>query len=418
MMRDVTDLRDANWVQKSFRAKASTLDDLREDVECEELLKHNGEAGILTVLAGGRPDSIAGVKVNWGGESTPKPIQNISVATTITSDRRGVIVSLPLGGVRKILGPGCATVQALQEETGARVWVDSKNLEAVIKGSDEAVAAAKRGIQFLIENLPDEMPKPPTQSGRFKTILCKYFARGECLKGKDCTFRHELDPQDSGDEDEETSVAKPHQVSSGTSRFRTVPCKYFSQGSCSKGKDCTFLHETVEGGEQQQAPRAPGAPQTVTPSSRCFRTVPCKYFSQGSCHKGSECTFLHEGVQQGSSNSEKQQHQDNNWRAPRQGQTSSFPMKQQLHRGRLGEPTSDDDTHAPSSRAYGDDASSERSSRLDAAFASRALPQKKVDYAAERSKAIFTVGDDSDEDCAAPPAQHPAPRPVLASGRR
>jgi pentatricopeptide repeat protein len=63
----------------------------------------------------------------------------------------------------------------LQEETGARVWVDTQKMEAVLKGSEEAIANAKRAVLMLIENR-----NPP----------CKYFAQGMCSRGQDCVFAH------------------------------------------------------------------------------------------------------------------------------------------------------------------------------------------------------------------------------------
>jgi hypothetical protein len=132
MMQDMIDLRDAHWVQKAFKNGARTKDDLRQEAACEEQLKHQGEDGVLTVVAGARPDCIAGTKVHWGEDEVVRT-PAASSFTSIGTDRKSAInkdnpchIPLPPGGSRKILGPSCATVQALQEETGARVWVDTK----------------------------------------------------------------------------------------------------------------------------------------------------------------------------------------------------------------------------------------------------------------------------------------------------
>lgn len=187
MMQDVIDLRDARWVQKAFKTAAKTKDDLRQEAACEEQLKHHGEDGVLMIVAGARPECIAGTKVNWGESEVVRiPVQQPSNTKAATSRDNAAHIPLPLGGARKILGPSCATVQALQEETGARVWVDAKNMECVIKGTDEAVAAAKRGVLFLIENLPEDVPTEKTRK-----IGCKYYMQGHCSRGKECAFAHE-----------------------------------------------------------------------------------------------------------------------------------------------------------------------------------------------------------------------------------
>jgi hypothetical protein len=140
-------------------------------------------------------------------------------------------------------------------------------MEVVIKGTDEAVAAAKRGVLFLIENIPEEVP-----SEKARKTPCKYFAQGHCSRGRDCTFAH-------GEEVEETSTPIPRKG------FRTILCKYFEQGTCQKGKDCSFLHELGR-------PKANSGVESK--ENQRFRTVACRFFSEGKCFKGASCTFLHD----------------------------------------------------------------------------------------------------------------------------
>ncbi|PNH10633.1 Protein cps3 [Tetrabaena socialis] len=55
----------------------------------------------------------------------------------------------------------------------------------------------------------------------------------------------------------------------------SVPCKFFAQGYCAKGRDCPFKHGSAAGSNG----------------------LPCKFFSQaGGCNKGANCQFLHGGV--------------------------------------------------------------------------------------------------------------------------
>lgn len=59
------------------------------------------------------------------------------------------IVKLPEGTAGKIIGRGGATIQALQAESGARIWVDCESGEARLQGKPECVEHAR----FLVEAL-------------------------------------------------------------------------------------------------------------------------------------------------------------------------------------------------------------------------------------------------------------------------
>jgi pentatricopeptide repeat protein len=174
MIQDLVDLRDAHWMQKAFKSAAKTKDDIKQDAADEEQLKHHGENGVLTVVAGARPDSIAGTKVHWGEYASTSPVPP-SERGDVCPQADTVRIPLPYGGPRKILGPSCATVNTLQAETGARVFVDTKAMEVVIKGSEEAVATAKQKVLMLLESQP---------------VACRFFSQGHCSRGKDCAFAH------------------------------------------------------------------------------------------------------------------------------------------------------------------------------------------------------------------------------------
>jgi len=70
---------------------------------------------------------------------------------------------------------------------------------------------------------------------------CKYWAQGTCHKGQDCTYLHDL---------------------------KDELCKYFLNGTCVKGEECVYSHD---------------------PSK-----FPCKYFhGVGFCTAGDACRFSH-----------------------------------------------------------------------------------------------------------------------------
>ncbi|XP_069090780.1 zinc finger CCCH domain-containing protein 6 isoform X3 [Pleurodeles waltl] len=74
--------------------------------------------------------------------------------------------------------------------------------------------------------------------------ICKYFLEGRCIKGDDCKFDHDAEPQ------------KKKEV-----------CKFYIQGYCSKGDHCIYMHHEF----------------------------PCKFYHTGSkCYQGDNCKFSHD----------------------------------------------------------------------------------------------------------------------------
>merc|ERR1712070_1289224 len=57
------------------------------------------------------------------------------------------------------------------------------------------------------------------ENARTKTVQCKYFLHGACTKGENCPFSHEL------------ATSKPNMV-----------CRYFQAGHCAYGDKCRYDH--------------------------------------------------------------------------------------------------------------------------------------------------------------------------------
>ncbi|XP_069463888.1 zinc finger CCCH domain-containing protein 6 isoform X2 [Ambystoma mexicanum] len=73
--------------------------------------------------------------------------------------------------------------------------------------------------------------------------ICKYYLAARCIKGDECKFDHDAEPQ------------KKKEV-----------CKFYIQGYCSKGDKCIFLHHEF----------------------------PCKFYHTGArCYQGDHCKFSH-----------------------------------------------------------------------------------------------------------------------------
>lgn len=77
--------------------------------------------------------------------------------------------------------------------------------------------------------------------------LCFAFQNGKCNK-KDCTFTHELAKEGT----------KPRSPSPTRKPISEIPCKFFLNGACTKGSSCPFSHNTPTAAA---APAAKGSPQ-------------------------------------------------------------------------------------------------------------------------------------------------------------
>jgi hypothetical protein len=78
----------------------------------------------------------------------------------------------------------------------------------------------------------------------YKTVPCRHFQRGHCMRGSSCGFRH--------GEEEHVNVPPtsfghlPAELSNPLypgRPFRVVTCRRWAQGSCTLGDRCTFKHD-------------------------------------------------------------------------------------------------------------------------------------------------------------------------------
>ncbi|KAK8861389.1 hypothetical protein IAR55_002208 [Kwoniella newhampshirensis] len=125
----------------------------------------------------------------------------------------------------------------------------------------------------------------------FRTRPCKFFADGYCPHGNECTYMHTIPPLSP----EQSSIASPVSNSSEIQylplsppaephpKHKTLPCKFFNSASgCSSGGSCSFLHTRV-------------VPDNVplVEKPRPWRTKPCRHFQLGRCVLGDACHFAH-----------------------------------------------------------------------------------------------------------------------------
>ena len=95
----------------------------------------------------------------------------------------------------------------------------------------------------------------------------------------------------------------------------TQDCAFYVRGTCTKGSQCPFRHNTVRASHAAEAPSALGGkgggqvdsqqpccstrlpPQAaITQMRQQQSTQDCLYFLSGRCTKGSLCAFRHDEV--------------------------------------------------------------------------------------------------------------------------
>lgn len=122
------------------------------------------------------------------------------------------------------------------------------------------------------------MPPAGAIGAGFKRTICKFWLQGTCDKGRDCTWSH-------GEEDE-IPVTHPQRAEmdhmiAGLEVKRTI-CKFFEEGKCHKGDLCTWAHGPEELGvpilrEEMFEPLPP--PKHFSPQPIFERLPPPRHFS-------------------------------------------------------------------------------------------------------------------------------------------
>lgn len=103
-------------------------------------------------------------------------------------------------------------------------------------------------------NKRPKLGKPPSKKCDalvVPKVPCRYWMEGKCSKGDECTFSHAIKPNKTADE------AKSEEV-----------CRFHIAGNCLKGENCMYSHD--------------------------LSRVPCKFFHvRGECGAADSCRFSH-----------------------------------------------------------------------------------------------------------------------------
>lgn len=117
---------------------------------------------------------------------------------------------------------------------------------------------------------------------------CRYFVVGRCLNGDACRFQHpDTVPTSVTPERKAEPISRSQ--SGGSVPKAKIPCKFFLQGTCTRGVFCTFEHSN---------PTTAIATATATDFRTISRdtrsSIPCSYFQRSICRKGELCPYSHD----------------------------------------------------------------------------------------------------------------------------
>mmetsp|Transcript_12805 Transcript_12805/g.30041 ORF Transcript_12805/g.30041 Transcript_12805/m.30041 type:complete len:262 (+) Transcript_12805:150-935(+) len=119
-----------------------------------------------------------------------------------------------------------------------------------------------------------------------KTKLCRFHAQGRCTKGENCGFAHSLE-----------------EIQTAPDFHRTRWCPALLEHKKCENESCPFAHNEAElrdinsaqvGIIDLEVRAMPNFSPTLSEYQKLrMKTQMCKFFEQGLCQKGDECTYAH-----------------------------------------------------------------------------------------------------------------------------
>ncbi|RDB23915.1 hypothetical protein Hypma_009070 [Hypsizygus marmoreus] len=219
---------------------------------------------------------------------------------------------------------------------------------------------------------PSEFVKPSTVSA---FGICKFYPLGKCKNGDACSYLHvaptqpileQIVPQE--DQSELPWNVPPETSPPSEQNQQIRPCRsYMTSGYCKRGDSCYYSHvaSDVMGYSEQPADSAyqswhnndgnawgeSSAPREDRPVRTPRR--PCKWFLQGTCHRGDQCTFLHERPVEDAPNPADDD--DNGWNANATGWDDPEPNTNHNEPMGWGPEPQLEETRPPPADAWPDD---------------------------------------------------------------
>mmetsp|Transcript_92759 Transcript_92759/g.262331 ORF Transcript_92759/g.262331 Transcript_92759/m.262331 type:complete len:233 (+) Transcript_92759:23-721(+) len=114
-------------------------------------------------------------------------------------------------------------------------------------------------------------------------IICQFFERGECSRGDNCLYSHSV--EDSQAASEAINTAKAERAARTDFRQAASTSLDLISGTVDAGAIMSYgVADTA------RAPYMGGKGDRLPPS---FKSVYCRFFDTGRCHRGTTCAYAH-----------------------------------------------------------------------------------------------------------------------------
>ncbi|KAG5639087.1 hypothetical protein H0H81_007031 [Sphagnurus paluster] len=171
-----------------------------------------------------------------------------------------------------------------------------------IARQDQSTSWALQGDTNLDTPSPVTDERRYSERGRPQ---CKFHLSGHCKNGILCNFSHDTPgPTDRRMSRAEPPVKETW--SKDSTHDSWVPpqtCSYHAKGRCKRGSQCKLSHSSPQGGTSRSSRSGNSTPSRVTlpppsldnsPAQDLKRSSQCAYHIKGYCKRGTQCTFGHD----------------------------------------------------------------------------------------------------------------------------
>ncbi|KAE8894708.1 hypothetical protein PF005_g7124 [Phytophthora fragariae] len=158
--------------------------------------------------------------------------------------------------------------------------------------NEEAENAQVEVPQEKEEKEEEEVPEEEETRADEGAPVCQNYQKGKCKRGSACRFRHVAAPAGGYKEPEEEGWKAPVRVVLPVAAVAEVAvCQNFQKGRCMRGASCRFAHT-------ERAPEAApaSAVEEVSMYQKRFQSVCYNWQRDGSCVRGDNCPFQHDGT--------------------------------------------------------------------------------------------------------------------------
>eukprot|EP00631_Chrysoreinhardia_giraudii_P000616 CAMPEP_0197422640 /NCGR_PEP_ID=MMETSP1170-20131217/17296_1 /TAXON_ID=54406 /ORGANISM="Sarcinochrysis sp, Strain CCMP770" /LENGTH=229 /DNA_ID=CAMNT_0042949991 /DNA_START=29 /DNA_END=718 /DNA_ORIENTATION=- len=139
---------------------------------------------------------------------------------------------------------------------------------------------------------------------KFRTVVCRHWLRGLCMKGENCEFLHQYDTERMPLCRWGTKCTIPDCPYRHVAEDDKPQCVFYQQGFCIHGLHCKYRHLKLSADKRPRiADFSLGIAQKgrglnddgvarATPNEN-YKVALCKHYLMGNCPYGDECHFAH-----------------------------------------------------------------------------------------------------------------------------